>query len=178
MFFGIDPSLTGTAICFGNDPEPEKHEMKVFGNESRGKLLPGRIERVVDLALMVQSEIARNAEGDDSIFIEAYSYGSKNNSEKLAEYGGILRMLLLEMTPKIYEVAPTTLKKFATGKGKGKKHLVAGSVGKRFGLAFETDDETDAFCLWRFGMVFGEAVPDARAYEKETVESFKKRLNS
>jgi len=176
MIFGIDPSLTATAICFGNDPNPGKLEMKLLGNESRGSLLPGRIERVTDLALLVQSEIARNAEGEDSIFIEAYSYGSQNNREKLAEYGGILRMLLLEVTPNIFEVAPTTLKKFATGKGKGKKHAIAGAVGKKFGLVFDSDDETDAFCLWRFGLVFNEAVPDALAYEKDSVESFKERL--
>lgn len=176
MIFGIDPSLTATAVCFGNDPDPEKHEIKLFGNESRGPLLPGRIQRVYDLALMVEAEIARNAEGDDSIFIEAYSYGSQNNREKLAEYGGILRMLLLEITPNIFEVAPTTLKKFATGKGKGKKHAIAGAVGKRFGLVFDSDDETDAFCLWRFGIVFNQLDSNALAYEKDSVNSFRERL--
>lgn len=168
---GIDPSLTGTAICWGDDEQPE---LKLLSSPASGLLLPARINRVAELATSVVKEVnaARGRDGV-SVFIEAYSYGSKQNRELLAEYGGILRMMLIEISDDINEVAPSKLKKFITGSGKGKKLAMVGTVAKRFGHVFDTDDETDAFSLCRFGRAARGQISDLYQYEKETIKPYK-----
>lgn len=49
----------------------------------------------------------------------------------------------------ILEVPPTSLKKWATGKGNAKKVQVVTALVKRYGCEYATDDEYDAFALAR-----------------------------
>lgn len=58
----------------------------------------------------------------DIIGIEGYSMGSRTGMIlDIAENGGILRYKLYKNGQKYEQVAPTTIKKFATGKGNSKK---------------------------------------------------------
>lgn len=148
MILAIDPSLTGTAVVRGGEHD---HEMARFASHNLGDSALDRIKRYDDLVERIMEWI-----GDGpfaAAYIEGYSFGSKCNRELLGEFGGLLRWRLADVTDKIYEVTPATLKKFATGKGAGGKDLVAAHLAKRYGFLFHTNDEFDAFGLYRLGLV-------------------------
>lgn len=161
---GIDPSLTGTAVCIaGSEPV-------VCSSVNLGEDSAKRIERYVGLVTQVVKQIPP----ESYIFIEAYSFGSNDRSASwLREYGGILRLTLLAGVAIIVEVSPAQLKKFATGKGKGGKEIVAAHVAKRWGKIFDTTDETDAFVLAQIGLCYtGQVEPDNQA-QREVIETLK-----
>jgi hypothetical protein len=54
-------------------------------------------------------------------FIEGYSFGSKGKRENIAENCGLLKHKLYEDGHRFTVVPPTTVKKFAVGKGNSKK---------------------------------------------------------
>jgi crossover junction endodeoxyribonuclease RuvC len=70
----------------------------------------------------------------------------------------------------VYEVAATTLKKFATGKGNAKKEQVIGHVQKNWNQLFSTSDEADAFVLYRMALVAAGRVEPKNQPQREAVE--------
>lgn len=147
---GIDPSLTGFGVSDG-----ERHE--VFSSSVSDSLRDRTTKlgaRVVDFSPAY----------DDALWVvEAPSFGSVGH---LYEVGWLMceiyRAAVL-VGAKIIEVSPSTLKKFATGKGNTKKDEMKLKVFRKWGIEFEKDPGSDklfAYCLWRYGMavVAGEIV--------------------
>jgi crossover junction endodeoxyribonuclease RuvC len=89
------------------------------------------------------------------VFLEGYSFGSSGRGVlDLAEFGGILRVALAAWCPSNFrEVAPSTLKQFATSKGNSKKEEVMAHVAHRYGHIFKSNDECDAWVLSRMAAV-------------------------
>lgn len=163
----IDPSHSATALCWGG--QPDREETEVFTSKNRGDDVAARVKRN---ELLVHRIDDRLREIDPAlILIEQYSYGSNDARAKYsAEFGGILRWHLVEHAP-VLEVAPNTLKKFATGTGKGKKEFVMAHVQKRWDRIFPTNDECDAYVLWRMALIIaGLATPEIKAQE-EAIET-------
>ena len=69
----------------------------------------------------------------------------------LAELNGIIKFWLWRRGIPYVLVAPTTLKKFIMGKGKGEKSLIVREVFKAYGVDAATDDEADACVLAHIG---------------------------
>lgn len=176
---GIDPSLTSTAVCWSSSEEPG-FKMWQGGTEAAGRKVNNRIRRADLLVSKIEQICVLQEPG--AIFIEGYAMatggpkgkGSPGRVYDLGEFGGMLRQSLLGITENVYEVAPGTLKKFLTGSGKSKKHEIAGYIAKRFGHIFKTDDEGDAFGLWRLGLAFTGRIPDLLKYENECIEIVRK----
>lgn len=161
---GIDPSLTGTAVCVAGQ-EPVR-----FTSQPADGVV-ARIRRYRELTGKIRVHIPVNA----LVFIEGYSFASPGNAGRwLAEYGGVLRSeLIWFITPHLIEVPPNLLKKFVTGKGNGDKEAVRAHVAKRWGIIHETSDETDAFVLAQIGLCYaGQAEPDNQA-QREVIETLK-----
>lgn len=160
MILGIDPSLTNTAIVRGDE---HGYEVASFGSTNQGDHVAGRIGRYDLLISDVMEWLGERR--PQAIYLEAYSYGSNDARAKFsAEYGGILRWHLVELTDRILEVAPMTLKKFCTGAGKGGKDLVIAHLARRYDVVLASNDEFDAFGLFRLGLVAeGLAEPDNQA---------------
>jgi len=156
---GIDPSLTNTAVVIGGG---SKYECKTFSSQPSGKDVASRIHRVSALVDGIVEFVRDNAV--EVVCLEGYSYGSNMpGHHTIVEYGGLLRYKLLPHCA-IYEVAPTTLKKFATGKGSGKKIGMVSCLARRYGVDFRSDDEYDAFGLYLLAMgVAGSAEPENQA---------------
>ena len=173
MIVGIDPSLKATAIVAGIGPDVNQYAVCEFGSTSVGDGVRGRIARYEDLTGRVIDWL-ETAAPIDAIYIEAYSFGSNDASAKyIAEYGGILRFHLVDLCPRIVEVAPMTLKKFATGKGAGKKDMIAAHLTKRYGVMFGTSDLFDAYALYRLGRV-AEGLDEAQCLaQRECAEKVK-----
>lgn len=106
--------------------------------------------------------------------IEGYSYGSHQGMAGLAELGGVVRLLLLDMGIPFIVVAPATNKKFATGKGNAEKDLVLKRVFQHWRADMSNNNEADAFSLAQFGRCFIN--PEGFcSYQVDSVENFKKK---
>lgn len=165
MIVGIDPSLTGSAVCLWLRDEPVIHR---YTSKPAGTL-EGRIIRYGQLVRLVVSNVAPEA----LVLLEGYSHGSRGAAvTDLAEYGGLLRAALLAVTHNVVEVAPSALKKFATGKGNVNKGAVQAHVAKRWGVIHETDDETDAYVLARMALVYAGAEAETE-WQREVIRRLK-----
>jgi len=145
--YGIDPSLTGFAICaFRRDSDDPRSNR--FTSQPHKNLA----ERIARYRGLINSCLAAITSfgPPKTIFLEGYSYGSfTGNILDLAELGGLLRHAILSKFPNalLVEVPPHLLKQFATGKGNVKKEFVMAHVAQRYGIVFNTNDECDAFVL-------------------------------
>ena len=175
---GIDPSLSGTAVVFGGwTPEEDgvqdgtRYTAQRFPSKSRGRLVVPRTMRILELSVRVADLVAEA--NPELIIIEGYSFGSQNAGEYLGEYGGLLRAKLIDITHAVYEVAPTTLKKFATGKGNTKKDVMCAAIAKRWDVLFDSSDEYDAYAMWRMALM---ATAQDTDWTKPQLEALKKAL--
>lgn len=174
-YIGIDPSLTCTAVAVFNDMGfVATHRVIV---KPRGKSVRNRISRCDMIASKVFGLLRPMRVS--TICLEGYSYGSRNGGEFLGELGGILRrrLMLLDRAP-ILEVAPTTLKKFITGKGSGKKTAVIARIASEFGHTFDTDDEFDAFGLGLMAKFIGTLEVPSIKPRIEAIAKVKEQLRS
>lgn len=95
------------------------------------------------------------------VTIEGYSYGSHHNAALMVEFGLAARLAILDWAktkklfgavskkPRLFEVSPSTLKKFVLGKGVGKKEQVMMQTFKRWGYEAQTNNLADAYVLAR-----------------------------
>lgn len=154
MIVGIDPSLTATCLAYcKHPPEPlaEALVLTTISTKAAGHDLLSRFSRYRHL---VREVIAIcNQAGARRIILEGYSFGSQGNATTWThEYGALLRESLSQRFD-VREVPPTTIKKFATGKGNADKMAVAVAITKRWGLTLQTSDEYDATACCLLGMV-------------------------
>jgi Holliday junction resolvasome RuvABC endonuclease subunit len=159
VILAIDPSLTNTAVVIGDG---ETISVKCFGSKACGDNPVLRIVRAANLVREICEHVVKDIPFA-GVYIEGYSFGSNDSRARFsAEYGGLLReMLMSKCSLNLREVAPTTLKKFCTGKGAGKKEMVIGHLMKRYGCEFATNDEFDAYGLYRLGLV-AEGIEEAQ----------------
>jgi crossover junction endodeoxyribonuclease RuvC len=106
--------------------------------------------------------------GADAAVVEGYSYGSPrgagSQAHSIGELGGVFRLLCYRRAIPLAVVAPTQLKKYATGKGNATKDEVVAAIASRTGLHFPgpgANDKYDAWVLWQMACYHYE--PD-RAY--------------
>ena len=83
----------------------------------------------------------------DCAVIEGYAYANKFTLSTLIEIGINLRLSLYQRKIPCYICPPTTLKKWATGKGNAKKPEVAAGVLSKWGYSNPSDDVIDAYVL-------------------------------
>ncbi len=145
---GIDYSYTSPAMCVHdgdtwsidnctfyviNDKkllEKVSHPQFKF---SKFKPYIHRIERFTDIANHFCSIIDRFPVKD--IAIEGYSMNSKSGAVcDISENGGILRHTLYRLGYGYTDYAPTSIKKFATGKGNSKKESIYESFVEETGI--------------------------------------------
>lgn len=102
----------------------------------------------------------------DVVMIEGYSFGSKfSRPHSIGELGGVLKLAIRawgnarHLSPAVYIVPPTTLKKAVLSIGKGDKKAVKAGMLQITGLTFPDDDQCDATALALAGLVVA-GLPD------------------
>ena len=118
-YLGVDPGLlsTGYAVVSGG-------AVKVF-TVSSGKLRGMRRLDFLEKSLL---EVL-DREAPDEVVVEGYSYGLKGSRVAgIMELGGIYRLAISRRRLPLWEVPPTTLKKFVTGDGRAEKSQVLKEV--------------------------------------------------
>lgn len=181
---GIDPSLTNTGLCWGSGPGhiSDTIKYKIPTGVKIRELNPrmDRVDEITDIveaiAEGVRDDFDPDSDPSDYIslsLIESYSFGSRNGGEYLGELGGSIRSVLRRHCVNVLEVAPTTVKKFATGKGNAKKEVIIGHVQKRWNVLFDNSDEADAYVLYRIGLCYaGICEPETQA-QAEVIKKLK-----
>lgn len=92
---------------------------------------------------------------------------------QLAELHGAFKLAMYrENIPRPWYVAPGTLKKYATGSGKGQKSDVKMAILKKWGMEFKDDNEADAYVLARIAMSMHKGAP--LEYETECIKTIVK----
>jgi crossover junction endodeoxyribonuclease RuvC len=134
---GLDLSLSATGIA--DDAGPRRLKTPASKMDGMKRLQ------------FIRNQVMLACAGAGCVFLEGYSFGSRNGGERLGELGGVIRLALYEAETPYVEVAPNTLKMLATGKGNANKAEVLVSAVTRLGYAGTDDNEADALWLWIIG---------------------------
>ena len=167
---GIDPSLTATGVVLGIGNEflaARCIRVKQLGQQIQHRFMRMRAiaARVIDTVDAVRGEMPI------TVYIEGYNYGSKTAGATLAEFGGILRNeLLLRLECDLIEIPPKSMKKAVSGNGNADKAMIGRAIRDRWGVTGLSEDEADAFGLWRFGLVVSGFIAAETDAEREAVQ--------
>ena len=142
VIVGIDYSLTSPCVCvsrdktfsnsffyFLNDLKTVQGKFHNILGEEHQEYLTDQ-ERYENNASWVLSILSDFDKREVTILIEDYSFGSKGRVFNLSENCGILKYMLYKAGYKFFTVAPTVVKKYATGKGNATKEKMYESFVK------------------------------------------------
>lgn len=165
---GLDVSMCSTGIVVLDDIGSlvESRIVKSVANDGTVARRMERIEMIVREVLKFVTDYSPKV-----ICIEGYSMGSRAGQIiQIAELGGLLRYSICRQCNAVYEVAPKTLKKWATGKGncEGKTPVVV-AVMKRYGVSFDNDDLFDAYSLARMAYQIAGFEESATEQQREAI---------
>jgi hypothetical protein len=136
---GIDYSLTCPAVCVANTKSVTENYFYFLHNTAKyhGQLEePLKIlgdphdeyltdqQRYENIASWVMNILAPMDKENVYILIEDYAFAAKGRVFNLAENCGLLKYLLYKDGWKFSTIAPTVIKKHATGKGNANKELM------------------------------------------------------
>lgn len=151
---GVDQSMTSTGLVVGGQGMIDF--MDVFstkGDKTDNLSDFKRCMRIRDAVLKVA-----NMYMVDEVFIEGLSFNAPGNSNR--QLAGLLYTIVTSLISEGYQVsvvAPTSLKKFATGKGNAKKDLMMEHLPDEIKEMVDEfpkssrDDVTDAYWLCMYG---------------------------
>jgi len=171
MVVGVDASLSCTGIVVGDSPQSfiaSAVKIKPMGKDMRNKFI--RLKTIVNWVMEHLKDVQ-----EPIIFIEGYGFASQSAVAQ-AELGGMLRVGLLSVLGehgRLIEVPPTSIKLFVAEHGHAKKPMIAEWVKKRWDVAFKTDDECDAYGIWRFGRAYLGIDTGLSAKQAESVDKVK-----
>jgi crossover junction endodeoxyribonuclease RuvC len=169
---GIDPSLNGTAVCVLNNKL--EHTCFRFTSEYVGTSMRERMARYRSVIVAIDQHVRWDRV--HAVYLESYSFASRGQSViDLAELGGVLRQHLINTTEGLgiaepVELTPSTIKKFATGKGTADKIQMAVAIAKRWGVEFQTSDEYDAYAIARIGACIAGWCDAETDYQREAID--------
>lgn len=181
IHIGIDYSMTSPAVCVidvsGNVwfhyLTSVKKYVGEFGRNIKGWEYPAwttpedrfdKISTWVFRCILQHCDANFGLNSPMKVTIEGYSMGSKGKVFHIAENTGILKYKLWQKNIPYDTPAPTTIKKFATGKGNADKqkmhdhfHADTGfSVAEQLGCAETANpcsDVVDSYFIARYGMI-------------------------
>lgn len=160
-YLGIDPSTkTGIVAIDAAGNVLEAVEVNKTGDD------PDRMCRIIDALINLLLP-------DDILTIEGFSFASKGAF--VGQQYGIgwgIRMGLHRAGFSYIEATPSQLKKFATGKGVGKKEDLILPISDRWGFRNKSDNVRDAFVLAQIGRAIHEPVK-LLAYQQDVIEAIR-----
>jgi crossover junction endodeoxyribonuclease RuvC len=174
MIIGIDPSLTGTGVVAlsTDDLYTELIKSKPSGEKPIDELL--RIKKIVCKVM----DFIQKYDGIKLVVMEALAMNSRNSSAltQLSGLNYLLRNELYEKTLPFIIVAPTSLKKFITGKGNCPKELILMEVYKHYGKEFRDNNLADAYGLAKTGEALLDKNIKLNKQQQEVINLLEKQL--
>ncbi|PZM62583.1 hypothetical protein [Paenibacillus dendritiformis] len=156
-FVGIDPS-TKTGICI----------LDTFGNVIDAVEITGEGEDPGRMCEIIGKTID-NLEPGDLVGIEGFGYAT-GSGIIMGGIGWGIRMDMFQMDYKYIEIAPSQLKKFASGKGNAKKDELAVQIYKHWGFEHPSDNVRDAYVLAQVVRAIRTGCA-ATKYQRDVVEA-------
>jgi len=144
---GIDPSLSATGVCTATG------QLRTLKSQPDNGSVKDRADRIVDLADRVVDCLR-----DDValVVIEGPAYAQQAQAGVHLRAGLwwqiVTHIHLARSAAQVVEVSPTTLKKFATGKGNATKPDMRMALYQRGGLDVRDDNQADAWWLRELGL--------------------------
>ncbi|MEM9710625.1 MAG: hypothetical protein AAGA17_00295 [Actinomycetota bacterium] len=138
---GVDPSYTATAIAFAD----------TWAIQPTSKT-----DDDVRRADIIAKAVRYEAPADALVVIEAPSHASRFNGARLGSLHGVIRHTLMLAGIEWLDVAPTQLKKYATGKGNVDKVAMVIAARDRLGYDGQDDNVADALWLRQIGLALTE----------------------
>lgn len=134
---GLDLSLTSTGVC--DDEGARRLQVPLPKNATETQ----RARRLRDLSVLVD----RACRDADLVVMEGHSFHSQNtHAHSMGELHGVVKVCLLQRGVPFVIVAPTQLKKFATGRGNADKDAVL-VAAVNHGAKVNNTDCADAWWL-------------------------------
>jgi len=164
VIYGLDLSLTATGLAA---LAPEGH-LNVFTFGTPPKM---SVEaRLTEMARQVDTRIV----APELVVIEGLAFGANDPSaHERAALHYIVRCNLWSEGTRVLVVAPSSLKKFITGKGSAKKELVILEVFKRWGVTAKDNNEADAAGLAYLGAAWLGRLDGLTLPMKEVISKLK-----
>jgi len=172
VVLGFDPSLSHSAAHWAGDGWHCEVGLRTgsFAIKSEPKNFAHRVARLRNIRdqLCAYMTGLTDRVGPGVAFVEGYSFGARREQQSLGEWGGQLRLTMLDLGWDIVEVPPSTLKKYVTGKGTAEKDGMRMEVLKRWKYESTDNNDADAYALMRMGLDWvrwtnGEVVTKALA---------------
>lgn len=140
---GIDLSLTSTGISAVDLSNGEMKLTRICSTGKKTDTLVQQIERHNELSRRIVDSVLEHT--PELVGIEGMRFGSRQDSSAMRRAGvwwQVVNALYAHGIP-IVEVPPTTVKKWATGKGNAGKDMVMIAAAKRWDQVTQ-NDEADA----------------------------------
>lgn len=164
-YLGIDLSLSATGVAV----LAEAGNIFLTIATSPREPISQRLEKIAD-ALVV---IARGHQ-PALIVAEAQAF-AKFGVAALGEVHGAVKYAFrkAEVQVPVY-VAPTTLKKFATGSGKAEKSDIKMAIFERWGVKLTDNNQADAYILARIAGALHGGLPATLEHQRECLKTIRK----
>ena len=145
--YGIDPSLTGTGLATDEGT-------LTLASRPEDDSVAGRAHRINDLVGRILAHIPDVDHGGCLVVIEgpAYAQQAQSGVHLRAGLWWLLAVRLTQHGHVVVEVSPTTLKKFATGRGNATKPDMRMALFQRAGVDCRDDNQVDAWWLRQLGL--------------------------
>ena len=165
---GIDLSMTGTGVVRLKDGHYTSQLIKTKPTKSAEEEVK-RLQTIRDKIEMNDIDLA---------VIEGLSYATRNTTSliQLAALNYMVRERLMMEKIQFIIVAPTTLKKFVTGKGNAQKDLMLLETYKRYKVNITDNNIMDGYGLARIGEALLDNKVQLTEKQKEVVELLRKQL--
>jgi crossover junction endodeoxyribonuclease RuvC len=171
---GLDISLTATGVVIIED------DTLIFSDTIKTK--PGgkkpsdevkRLQKILDSINKIIDE-----HSPELVVIEGLAFMAKNTTAlvQLAGLNYMIRCELVDRKLKFLIVAPTTLKRFITGKGNAQKDHMMLEVYKQYGHALTDNNVCDAFALSRVGLAMVDPSHRETVTHREVVNLISSQL--
>lgn len=115
------------------------------------------------------------AEPRDLIVFEGFSFGSNDpGTQERIGLAFLLRHWAWKRGVPFLCVAPSQLKKFATGKGNAEKSMILREVFRRWNVEARNDNEADAVTLLQIGRCLAGEIQPETVPQREVLEALRK----
>lgn len=172
IVIGLDLSLTHTGVVV-----LDKGKILYKGlvkSKPEGDKPLDELNRIMWIAGEV--EIIVEEYNPEIAVIENLAFMAKGTSlTQLAGLSYFVRAMLADRDIPFYLVAPTSLKKFITGSGKGEKDAMMMSVLQRYGEAISENNMCDAYALSKIGELIVKPDKKIPEFQKEVLSLLEKQ---